>query len=574
MQKNDSLTIFTRVVRRNRVFRKAVQWTALCVALNAAAAWGQSFVEPAEAPTRPDSNVVSFSPDAIQIQDEAESAIQKGKELEAQGRWLEAKSLYEDAFRAHPDDEKLELRLTLAHIHVDLDRRYADRSFVRWLDNASESRVIEMLSEINLKVQMHYVDDPDWQKFAWRGTANLDIALTKAEAKRRYFPDATNEQINNFRHLLRDDVNKRPVHSRRDAQDLALYAGRLAARELNMNSAVAIMEYCCGAVAALDKYSTYLTDGQLDDVYNQIEGSFVGLGVELKAEDDHLRIVKVFPGGPAATAGIQAGDSIVAVDGQSTKSISNEKAAEMLKGKIHSIVRVSIMDRDKQLRELSIRRDQVDVACVEDVKIIDEQEGVGYFRLTSFQKTTSRDVDAALWQLHRQGMRSLIVDVRSNPGGLLTASVDVADKFLADGRIVSTRGRSSREDLDYHAHHAGTWRIPLVVLIDRDTASASEIFAGAIHDNGRGTVIGERSYGKGSVQGIFPLAVSQSGLRLTTAKFYSPSGQAISNQGVTPDKTVTLAARPDYDSGKFLKMDDPVVKAALDTARQLTVANR
>ena len=119
-----------------------------------------------------------------------------------------------------------------------------------------------------------------------------------------------------------------------------------------------------------------------------------------------------------------------------------------------------------------------------------------------------------LWQLHRQGMRSLIVDVRGNPGGLLTAAVEVADKFLTDGTIVSTRGRSSREDFDYRAHRSGTWRVPLVVLIDRDTASASEIFAGAVRDNGRGTIVGERSYGKGSVQGIFPLTASRAGVRL------------------------------------------------------------
>ena len=139
-------------------------------------------------------------------------------------------------------------------------------------------------------------------------------------------------------------------------------------------------------------------------------------------------------------------------------------------------------------------------------------------------------------------MRALIVDVRGNPGGLLNASVEVADKFLATGTIVSTRGRSAREDFDYQAHSVGTWRVPLIVLIDGDSASASEIFAGAIHDHRRGTVVGQRSYGKGSVQGIFPLSRYKSGIRLTTAKFYSPSGQPISHHGVTPNVVVPRAA--------------------------------
>ncbi len=172
------------------------------------------------------------------------------------------------------------------------------------------------------------------------------------------------------------------------------------------------------------------------------------------------------------------------------------------------------------------------------------RSGVAYFRISSFQKTTSRDVDAALWRLHREGMRSLIVDVRGNPGGLLTEAVEVADRFVMDGTIVTTHGRSARENYDYRAHRVGTWRMPLVVLIDGDSASASEIFAGAIRDHRRGTVVGERSYGKGSVQGIFPLRVVKGGVRLTTAKFYSPSGYSISQGGVEPDVIVQSVAKP------------------------------
>ena len=148
---------------------------------------------------------------------------------------------------------------------------------------------------------------------------------------------------------------------------------------------------------------------------------------------------------------------------------------------------------------------------------------MAYVRIPAFQKTTAADLEDALWDLHRQGMRSLIIDLRGNPGGLLTASVEVADKFIADGGIVSTRGRSEQENFNYRAHRPGTWRVPLVVLIDGDSASASEIFAGAIKDSGRGKIVGTRSYGKGSVQGIFPLGTNGAGARLTTATLLLPA---------------------------------------------------
>ena len=174
------------------------------------------------------------------------------------------------------------------------------------------------------------------------------------------------------------------------------------------------------------------------------------------------------------------------------------------------------------------------------------QHGVGYFKLTCFQKTTARDLDAALWKLHRDGMRSLVIDVRGNPGGLLVSAVEVVDRFVDRGIIVSTRGRIAQEDYTYSAHEQGKWRVPLVVLIDQDSASAAEIFAGAIRDHHRGTIVGVRSFGKGSVQGIFPLDGSNAGMRLTTAKFYSPNGSPFSGVGVEPDVVVLLAAQHNH----------------------------
>jgi carboxyl-terminal processing protease len=281
----------------------------------------------------------------------------------------------------------------------------------------------------------------------------------------------------------------------------------------------------------------------LDDVLSQIEGNFVGLGIELKAEGEALQIVSVISGGPADKGGLEAGDRIVEVDGRSTREASTDAAADLLKGAEGSMVELVVLDPSDAARRIRLQRMRVEVPSVDQVSIIDPDYGVGYVRITSFQKTTNSDMDAALWKLHREGMRSLIVDVRGNPGGLLTASVEAADKFVSQGSIVSTRGRSSAEDFDYKAHKVGTWRVPLIVLIDGDSASASEIFAGAIRDHRRGTLVGQRSYGKGSVQGIFPLSIANAGVRLTTAKFYSPAGHPISRRGVHPDVVVAQQDR-------------------------------
>ena len=295
------------------------------------------------------------------------------------------------------------------------------------------------------------------------------------------------------------------------------------------------MEFTSAAAGGLDHYSSFLTADQLRDIYSQIEGNFVGLGVELKADQGALLIVHVIPHSPAEQSGIHDGDRITAVDGQATKSLSTDEAASLLTGEEGSMVKVTVTTPGQAPREVTVRRASVDVPSLEDVKIVDPATGVAYVRIPAFQKTTPTDLENALWDLHKQGMRSLIIDLRGNPGGLLTASVEIADKFIADGGIVSTKGRSEPENFSYRAHRPGTWRVPLVVLIDGDSASASEIFAGAIKDSGRGKIVGVRSYGKGSVQGIFPLGKNGAGARLTTAKFFSPLGHPIANVGVTPD---------------------------------------
>jgi carboxyl-terminal processing protease len=504
-----------------------------------------------------------------------QQVLQRGYELEAQQRWSEALYHYEEAVRDYPQRGDLQERLTRARVHHDLSRRYEDGSFTGWVERLSEREAIDIYSEVLRKIESHYVRQPDWHGLTKRGVDNLIIALTQPAFRQVNSLRATDSALAAFSDQIRRRMEVTKVNNLRDASDVATTVSRLASEQLGLHPAATILEFTCGSACTLDQYSCFLTSGQLEDVFSQIEGNFVGLGIELKAEQHALLIVDVIPGGPAYDAGMKRGDRIVEVDHVSMASMTTDEGADLLKGLEGSSVQVAVQDEQGQIRRLQMVRRRIDVPSVENAEILDPQLGIAYLRLAGFQKTTIRDFDAALWDLHRQGMKCLLIDLRGNPGGLLTASVDLADKFVSSGTIVSTRGRNAHEDFDYTAHPNGTWNVPLVVLIDGDTASASEIFAGAIRDHHRGTVVGQRSYGKGSVQGIFKLHTTSAGVRLTTAKFYSPSGQAISQRGVFPDVAVRTVKKPVSDgSHPVHSEEDPVLKAALQVARNNFLTRR
>jgi len=508
--------------------------------------------------------------EALAEQNVIASILEEGAKLEAELKWGEALTHYEKALKSHPRRTDLKHRVSITRAHWDLGRRYKDSRFVKSLSTYTDRQLLDVYSEVLLKVHAHYVHEPDWRNLAGQGLLNLEVAARTPKFRETHMAGVDVARVASFLRDLRQAVETRPINTRHQAREMAAYAGKLAVERLNSTSQPFIMEFVCGALGSLDTYSSFLTASQLDEVMSQIEGNFVGLGIELKAEDKSLRIVNVIAGGPAAKGGLKTGEHIMQVDGKSMDDISTDTAADMLKGLQGTTVELAVRDTSNQLRTMRLTRDVVEVPSVEGVKIIDKAYGIGYLKISSFQKTTSRDVDTALWSLHRQGMRTLVIDVRGNPGGLLTASVEVADKFVMNGVIVSTRGRSPREDFDYKAHTVGTWRVPLTVLIDGNSASASEIFAGAIHDHRRGKVVGQRSYGKGSVQGIFPLNLSKAGVRLTTAKFYSPSGQAISNSGVEPDLVVRVTAKPATDAAGQVEetASDATLNAALQLARK------
>lgn len=513
--------------------------------------------------------------------DDLAVVLEQGSRLERERRWAEALSHYEEALRQHPERPDLQQRVSVARAHYEVCRRYNDQSYANSLARLNDRDALAIYDEVLLKVQAHYVQEPKWQRLVASGQTSMQVAVTEPLFVSKYLATSPVDRLASLQKDVERLVAARPCNDRRQASELVHSVASQIRDRYGVPSTAVIMEFVSGAAAALDEYSSFLTGGQMDELFSQIEGNFVGLGVELKTEKSGLAIISVIPGGPADVGGIKPGDSIIVVDGKTTADTSPDTLADMLRGQEGTPVAVSVRNSRGAIQSLRLMRRRVEIPSVEQVKIIDPQFGVGYFKLTSFQKTTSRDVDAALWKLHEQGMRQLIIDLRGNPGGLLKAAVDVADKFVYEGLIVATRGRSPREDFDHRGEIAGTWRMPLVVLIDHDSASASEILAGAIRDHRRGTVVGEKSYGKGSVQGIFPLTSTNVGIRLTTAKWYTPSGQAISGAGIKPDVSVqtsakVVARKPVDGSAPAAEptATDSILEAGLQIARAQTSSRR
>ncbi|MFO0455253.1 MAG: S41 family peptidase [Planctomycetota bacterium] len=500
--------------------------------------------------------------------DSLDKVFVEGESLERDGKWADALSLYQTALKKQPNDQSLIQRRSLARIHYDLGRRYGDTSFLNQINRTAPAQAQNAYAEVLLKIQSYYVDIPDWDRLTRCGLMDLQIALHNKHFREAHLPNLSDTQLNEVLAGLAKTLDQTTVKQRTDSVMVANHTAEYLQEHLGLPVAATIYEFVSGAMAALDPYSSYMSESQYGETMSQIEGNFVGLGVELKTHNDRLEIVNVISGGPASQGGLRPGDNILAIDNVSVSETGSEKAADNLRGPDGSIVTLDIKRDEQPIQPLQLQRRKVEIPSVDESGLVDRANGIGYIRLTNFQKTTSRDFDAALWKLQREGMRSLIVDVRGNPGGLLTAAVEVADRFVYDGVIVSTKGRNPLEDFTHRAEQPGTWRVPLVVLVDEDSASASEIFAAAIRDHKRGVVVGYQSYGKGSVQGIFPLNIGGGGVRLTTAKFFSPNGNAISQIGVTPDIPVEVVSKPATSTFSSAADADAALQVGISIARR------
>lgn len=305
-----------------------------------------------------------------------------------------------------------------------------------------------------------------------------------------------------------------------------------------------------GMLKSLDPYSQFLNEDAYRDIKIDTEGEFSGIGVEISTKGGVLHVIAAIEGAPAAAAGVESGDVILKIDNEPARDLTLDQAVLRMRGKPGSRIRLTLMrEKDSRLLELEIVRASVKVRSVKDVKLL--EGGVGYMHLTSFQERTDPEFKRALRALQLKNMRGLILDLRNNAGGLLTSAVELAEEFIPEGEIiVSTKGRTPERSNVYlsknpHPYNVGRF----AVLVNRGSASGSEIFAGAMQDHGLARIIGAKTFGKGSIQTLMPLS-DGTAIRLTTSRYYTPSGRIIHEVGITPDETV---AEPELGADKPLE---------------------
>lgn len=499
-------------------------------------------------------------------------AYETGVEFEQARKWIDAIEHYESALKQFPENKELEYGLRRSRVHYAIQRRYEDTSFERDMLPQSRNDSLALFDELLLQIKSHYVESISSTSFVAHGTESFYLALADDTFQKRNLPNADPERIAKVRKVLRDEFWNKPISDRYGARNTVSQVCDLAQSTLGLQSGPVVMEYIFGGCNALDDYSAFLTPDRLEDLYGNIEGEFVGLGIEMKAEEGSgLLLVNVIPESPAAEGGLLPGEYIVKIEEEDCRMMSTDQAARLLRGPTGSRVSLTIENTTEgRSRRATFLRRAVHVKSVSIAKIVDPQSGVAYIQLTGFQKSSASELDTALSELRRQGMKALILDVRGNPGGLLTAAVEIADRFITDGTIVSTRGRTLDQNLSYSAHRAGTTTVPMVLLVDGDSASASEILAGAMQDHKRATIVGRKTFGKWSVQSIFPIR-GETGLRVTTAKFYSPKGRTLGKIGVDPDVAVQLPSDRHvafYRSPlTFNAQEDPDLQKGLDVLR-------
>jgi carboxyl-terminal processing protease len=316
-----------------------------------------------------------------------------------------------------------------------------------------------------------------------------------------------------------------------------------------------------GMLTSLDPHSSYMDSKSFRDMQVQTRGEFGGLGIEVTQEDQLIKVVTPIDDTPASKAGILSGDIISAIDGETVQGMTLNQAVDKMRGAVNTSVTLTILrgpSKDKQ--DIKLTRAIIQIKSVRSRK---EGDDIGYIRITQFNEQTYEGVKAAMAKFQSEipndQFKGYILDLRNNPGGLLDQSIAVSNAFIDRGEIVSTRGRNADETQRYNARPGDLSKgKPVIVLINGGSASASEIVAGALQDHKRATIVGTRSFGKGSVQTIIPLGQNNGAVRLTTARYYTPSGRSIQAKGIDPDVQV-LQDVPDELKGK----DDTKGEAAL-----------
>lgn len=499
---------------------------------------------------------------------DAQTAATQGIALEQGHQWRDAVDYYKAALEKFPEDAALSYGLRRSRIHFGIERRYTDASFKADMLKLSRHDALELYDAVLDRIRGNYVDEISTTSIVAHGTESLWLALSNEKFAAQHLYGADPQRVKKLKDLLHQQYWNKPVYYREGARQIVSEIADQSRQLLGLNDACVVMEFVFGACNCLDEYSSVLTPSRNDDLHDNMKGEFVGIGIVMEAEvGQGMALRNVLPDSPASESGLRPGDHLTKIDGHDCRFMTTEEAAGLLTGAPGSQVQLDVVSpRREDERQVVCARRKVEVRSIPVAKIIDAERGIAYIQQSGFQESTAFEMQMSLHKLQRDGMRSLIWDLRGNPGGLLQQAAEVLDLFIKSGVLVSTKGRTADQNQQFTAHAPGTWDVPLVLLIDENSASASEIVAGAIRDHRRGTIVGRKSYGKWSVQSIYPVR-GGTGLRLTTAKFLSPNGHWLSKIGVKPDVLVEWPEETDF----IRPLGDVDLVQDLDLVRALDV---
>ncbi|MCH8241309.1 MAG: S41 family peptidase [Planctomycetes bacterium] len=509
------------------------------------------------------------------LSDLVSDALAAAEKHRQESEWRKAYDSYwrlAELFDREPRYKKLE-RSALTHLRLDLmfeeGSKWEERiEKVRWED-----------AEYALEcIGFYYVEPADFKKITESGIEQM-LLLAESKSAREHFDGLKNEDDrNDFIARVQRKLDQVRNAPKLDWKDAVRHFRRVV-RDINkqtirLKEELIVSELMRGALEPLDEFTTVIWPQESDEFVKHTRGEFIGVGISIvkNRTTDEIEVVTPLEDTPAYRAGIIAGDIIIKVDGEPIKGLSINKCVHIITGPRNTKVKLTIR-RDKKELDFDLTRTKVKIQSVkgfardENEKWkhwINEEERIAYIRLTSFQRNTKEDLENTLGQLSADGLRGLVLDLRGNPGGLLDSAWRVSSLFLKRGEnVVSTRGRHANENRRFDVLSDGAYAdLPMVVLTDENSASASEILAGAIKDNHHGTVVGARTFGKFSVQNLIPLSRSRAKLKLTTARYFLPSGVSLHREpgaeewGVDADVAIRLVQKEKINLWKMRREAD------------------